>query len=117
MEFLPGLVEQRDQAVVEQVEEIPQRGVARADALIDQFAVGARQDALRAVQPQKFTRISGGCAVAQFQRLDLAGRKRHVRVGGEAHHFGGRVAEPAHHLAFAAAIRAISRIAWKNSNR
>jgi hypothetical protein len=100
VEFLPGLIKQRNDPVIEQIEKIPQRRVARTNALIHQFAVGPRQNSLRAVQSHEVHAHQWRLAFAQFQRLDLTGRKRHVRVRGKAHHFGGRVVEPAHYLPF-----------------
>ena len=91
--------------MVEDVEEIAQRGVARADALIDEFAVGPGEHSQGAVQAHEIHAHQRRLAGARFQRLDLAGGKRDIGIGAEAHHFGGRGVEAADYLALGLSAR------------
>src|ERR1039457_2215143 len=85
--------------MVEQVEEIAQRGVVRPNSLIDQFAIRTGQHPQRAVQPEEVHPHHRWTFAAPLQRLDLAGGEPHRRIRRETHHFACRVVEPAHHVA------------------
>src|SRR6185437_4304335 len=94
--LLPCAVEQRDDAVVEDVDEIAARGVARPFALGDEGRVVQREHALRSRQAHEVDAHLRRPIAAQVERLDLARWERDGRMRTEPDDFFVRRAESAH---------------------
>ena len=76
-----------------------ERGVALAQPLQHEFAVGEREHAERARQTHEVDAHLGGRIVAALQGLDLARGKSDFGVNAEARDFIARIAEASDHLA------------------
>ena len=91
----PRPVEERDDAMVEEAEEVLQRAVAGAHAPRHVQRVVERQHALRPGEPRKFTVIRAGSSSSPSSSdCDLAGRKRDALSASRSARPRRRVAEP-----------------------
>src|SRR5690606_31666954 len=89
----PRLIEERDDAMMEQVQEIAQRAIALAQTILHEQRVCMRQHALRPREAEEVDAHAGRRVLADIELLDLAGRKRQARGRSEAHHFPTRIIE------------------------
>ena len=98
---LPRAVEERQDAVIEQVEKIAQRGIPGARERSCLLGIQVRHHTLRPGEPEKVhrharRRVSAVPAlVGKGERLDLARRKPERRACREACDFGGGIGPPA----------------------
>src|SRR4051794_19108619 len=89
--LLPCLIEQRNHAVVEKIEESLESMVFLADSLAQQLRVIKRQHTHGTGEPHEVHYHKRGRAIAPLQFLNAAGRKCERRVYAKPHHFpGGR---------------------------
>src|SRR5579864_3545499 len=94
--FSPGAVEERNDAVIENIQEVSRRGICCAQSFNDERSVGIRKDALGSGHAHE---IHGHLRRPIFRALhclDLASRKRKRGMNSETCDFGGRMREPAH---------------------
>ena len=89
---LPKAIHQRDETVIEDVEEVAERGVLARFPFDEKLDVGIRQWAKRARNTHEvhdnFGRTAG---LAHANRFDIGCRKRQSHFGFEAGGFRGRV--------------------------
>ncbi len=76
---LPGAIEERDGAMIENIEEGGQPVVLGAEPLQDQLAVGVGKHTRRTGEPHEVHHHLRRSILGEFQLLDLAGRKTQPR--------------------------------------
>src|ERR1700675_1318845 len=92
----PGAVEERDDPVIENIQEVSRRGVGGAQPFNDQRRVGIGENPFGTSQPHEIYRHLHRSIVGTVHGLDLAGRKSQRGVNSEARGLGFRMREAAY---------------------
>ena len=94
--LLPGLVEQADHAVVEEIEEIAEGRVLLAEPLQYQLGIGLRENSEGAGQTHEIDFQERGPPFGGPHRLNLAGGKRQGGPRAETRHLRRGFGESSH---------------------
>src|SRR5579864_1512910 len=85
--FFPGLIEEREHAVMKEVEKIAECFVTRAQPGEDESRIEMGQRALRASDAHEIDRERGRLALWPIDGLDFAGGERKRRISAETRDF------------------------------